>query len=393
MAGGIDYPFHFSSPSINTLAVKDGQLYAGGNFASIGGVATMMVARFDGAAWNQVSGGVNIGNSLGALSINQLKIDGDEIHAVGAIASDVLFNGVITFPGLARFDGAGWNVSGDVTGNRSTLAVNAVAIAGNLIYVGGNFVMAGSTLANNIAIWDGQSWSSPGSGIDGCVRDNAESPCEAYVSAIAVVGDDVYVGGKFSSAGGVPAQNIARWDGRGWHAVGRGADGPVRVIAVNGDEIYIGGSFTSIDGVEAKSVARFDGEVWRGLGSGVNGSVEAIAFKDNEVYVGGSFTTAGGKPALNLARWVGPKPPDSPARVPVITNLAIRGKKLVVIGENFDPGAVILFNGKIYKTTNDALAPATTLIAKKLGKRVKNGDKIRVQNPDGNLSEEFTVER
>jgi hypothetical protein len=78
MAGGIDYPFHFSSPSINTLAVKDGQLYAGGNFASIGGVATMMVSRWDGSAWNQVSGGVNIGNSLGALSINQLKVDGYE---------------------------------------------------------------------------------------------------------------------------------------------------------------------------------------------------------------------------------------------------------------------------------------------------------------------------
>ena len=39
------------------------------------------------------------------------------------------------------------------------------------------------------------------------------------VAAIAVNGDDVYVGGTFTQAGGINATNIARWNRRqGWSA-------------------------------------------------------------------------------------------------------------------------------------------------------------------------------
>lgn len=71
--------------------------------------------------------------------------------------------------------------------------------------------------ANNIAVWNGRRWAALGNGFDG------------QVYAIAIHGTDVYVGGEFTQAGSVPALNVARWDGsngRRW-----GAFRPSRVIA------------------------------------------------------------------------------------------------------------------------------------------------------------------
>ena len=66
-------------------------------------------------------------------------------------------------------------------------------------------------------------------------------------------------------------------------------------------------------------------------------------------------------------------------------------KKLTVAGERFDLGAVILINGERQKTQNDEQNPTTMLIAKKAGRKVKDGDRIQVQNSDGKSSPEFIV--
>ena len=57
------------------------------------------------------------------------------------------------------------------------------------------------------------------------------------------------------------------------------------------------------------------------------------------------------------------------------------GKKLIVVGENFDPDAVILINGEEQKTRNDDQNPQTTLIGKKAGKKIRPGDRVQVRNP------------
>jgi hypothetical protein len=48
------------------------------------------------------------------------------------------------------------------------------------------------------------------------------------------VGGVLYVGGSFSVAGGVAANNIARWSGSEWFSLGSGTDGVVRSLAVAG---------------------------------------------------------------------------------------------------------------------------------------------------------------
>jgi Tol biopolymer transport system component len=78
------------------------------------------------------------------------------------------------------------------------------------------------------------------------------------------------------------------------------------------------------------------------------------------------------------------------AGVPVrIANASVSGKKLFIIGENFDPGAVILLNGDELKTNSDNQNPKTELIGKKAGRKIKAGDRLQVRNPNGTLSQEF----
>src|SRR4029453_19316449 len=85
--------------------------------------------------------------------------------------------------------------------------VSALAMSGSDLYVGGLFTNAGGGLASNTAKWDGRSWSALGSGIDGSV------------GALSISGSDVYAGGSFGMAGGSPARSIAKWNGTGWSAL------------------------------------------------------------------------------------------------------------------------------------------------------------------------------
>ncbi len=77
--------------------------------------------------------------------------------------------------------------------------------------------------------------------------------------------------------------------------------------------------------------------------------------------------------------------------VPVrIISASVEGNKLFVVGENFDPGAVILRNGVERKTKNDPRNPQTGLIGKKAGKKLLAGDTLQIWNPNGTVSQEFT---
>jgi hypothetical protein len=75
--------------------------------------------------------------------------------------------------------------------------VNALAVSGGTLYAGGWFINAGGNAANNIAQWDGSSWSALGSGMNN------------DVNALAVSGGTLYAGGGFTTAGGKPSAYAA----------------------------------------------------------------------------------------------------------------------------------------------------------------------------------------
>ncbi len=200
------------------------------------------------------------------------------------------------------FSDANWISLGGIPGANGFVYASVVDGAGNL-YIGGSFTIVGDAVANNIAKWNGCAWTALGSGMGGSYP---------AVWALAVSGSNVYAGGSFTNAGGVAATNVARWDGSAWSALGSGLGvgtgsylPVVSALAVSGSDLYAGGSFTTAGAIAATNIAKWDGSAWSVLGPGMNDSVLALAVLGTDLYAGGYFTTAGGVSANYVAKWSG----------------------------------------------------------------------------------------
>ena len=165
--------------------------------------------------------------------------------------------------------GEGWASGFHMRGINGGVRALALDQAGTL-YVGGRFTWAGGVPVSMIAQWDGASWSSLGGGLGGAENFGA--------AALAVdQAGNLFAGGDFTTAGGVMANHIARWDHASatWSSMGSGMNGIVWALAVGPDgSLYAGGNFTIAGGVAANYIARWDRATssWRQLGSGMGGS-------------------------------------------------------------------------------------------------------------------------
>jgi len=116
---------------------------------------------------------------------------------------------------------------------------------------------------------------------------------------------NLYASGSFDTVvGGVAANQIAKWNGNAWSALGSGTKDywPTALAFDNSGNLYVGGNFTTAGGKAANNIAKWDGSVWSTLGSGMNDRVLALVFDGSgNLYAGGEFTTAGGKAALCVA--------------------------------------------------------------------------------------------
>ena len=61
-----------------------------------------------------------------------------------------------------------------------------------------------------------------------------------------------------------------------------------------GSGLYVGGNFTTAGGLGANHVAHWDGVMWSGLGTGTNAEVFDLAMEGRDLFVAGAFTNAGG---------------------------------------------------------------------------------------------------
>jgi hypothetical protein len=307
------------SNTVLALAVVGNEVVVGGYFTSAGGVSANNVARFNTQT--------NTWSSLGTGSSNGVN---ELVNALAVVGNEVVVGGIFTSAGgvsanyVARFNTQTNTWSSLGTGSQNGVSggdfpyVNALAVSGNEVYVGGRFTSAGGVSANNVARFNTQTntWSTLGTGSSNGVSGGSEFPA---VNVLAVVGNEVYVGGEFTSAGGVSANRVARFNTQTntWSSLGTGSSNGVSggdfpyvyALAVSGNEVVVGGNFTSAGGVSANRVARFNTQTntWSSLGTGssngVNNYVRALAVVGNEVFVGGVFTEAGGVSANYVARW------------------------------------------------------------------------------------------
>ncbi len=353
----------------NDLAVVDGTLVVAGSFLNAGGAAADGIVGWTGSQWTSYDNGSNfnnyvyrIGEWAGSIITQEeygsiVRWNGSSWqyfgYSPGGIQSitDTSF-GLIFGGGFYRIDSVaadnlalrdpstGWEsmaegagVNGDVT---CLLDWNGMIVAG------GVFSQAGAVTDQNLAAWDGSSWTSLGGGPDYLWG--------GHVSALADYDGDLVIGGLFTTIGGVPAERIARWDGSAWHALGAGSPtssvsaltviagelyatgywggvqtaghwdgvnwnpvggaisgGTQSLIALgsHGGDLIMAGAFTSAGGNAAANIARWDGSAWQPLGAGLSGSVYSLMERDGLLYVGGSFADAGGAPASRIAVWDG----------------------------------------------------------------------------------------
>ncbi len=187
--------------AVAALAWADGFLYAGGAFTNAGGTEANRVARWNGSAWEALGDGIGGTNSR----VNALVVSGSNVFAAG---QRFAMAGSRTVTNIAHWNGADWQPLGNIECNGVNNTVFALAMINSDLFVGGNFTMAGSVAARGLARWDGTNWSSLGSGVDYAQSISTSLP---RVLALLPHGNDLYLGGAFTSAGGYPAYGIARW--------------------------------------------------------------------------------------------------------------------------------------------------------------------------------------
>ena len=301
-----------SSDFVYSLAVFDDGggpgLYAGGFFASAGGVAANLIARWDGSSWSALGTGLSFVSAFPA--VYALTVfdggGGPALYAGGRFTTA----GGTSASRMAKWDGTSWSALGTGVSSGSIFTfVDALVVfdagSGPALHAGGSFTTAGDVSAKKIARWNGSAWSALGSGMDGSVYALTELDDGG--------GPALYAGGTFTSAGGVMVDRIARWDGTSWSALGSGMDGTVLALTVfddgSGPALYAGGAFTTAGGLVANHIARWDGSSWLALGSGTSGLVQALTVFDDGsgpcLYAGGTFATAGGVAVNHIARWDG----------------------------------------------------------------------------------------
>ena len=201
----------------------------------------------------------------------------------------------ILIHGHAGVAHAQWRNQFNLMGTDDLIKAIAKDQLGN-IYIAGSFRNIGKTSANQIAKWDGSSWAAVGGGVNNSV------------AALAIDGNGlIYAGGNLNRAGGISVSGVAKWDGASWSALGTGVNGAVVSLACDTENnLYAGGAFTIAGAVTANRIAMWDGASWSALGTGMNDSVRTILLDNSDnLYAGGSFTTAGGMTSINVAKWDG----------------------------------------------------------------------------------------
>jgi len=302
-------------------------LYAGGQFTLAGGVTANYIARWDGTEWSPLEGPA--GNGVDGIVEALTTYDdgtGPALYAGGYFTGA----GGVTANRIAKWDGTEWSALEGPAGNGMDGAVSALTTyddgTGPALYAGGFFELAGGVPANNIAKWDGTEWSA----LEGPSGNGMNSIVLALTTYDDGTGPALYAGGSFITAGGVSANNIAKWDGTAWSPLegpsGNGISDRVHALTTyddgTGPALYAGGQFNSAGGVQALGIARWDGVEWSPLegpsGNGMSLVYALTTYDDGTgpaLYAGGLFNSAGGVTANRIAKWDGTEwsPLEAPA--------------------------------------------------------------------------------
>ena len=271
------------------------------------GMATAIM-RWDGAGWEDLTGNFSMvvdALQAGRISSNipmaTLTVDGeDNLYAAGSFqypSADHTREWPMGY--VAKWNHETWTVLGHGFDHVNIYAM-AVSTAGK-VYVAGEQprISAGQYGgAGFIALWDGETWTE--------ISTTQLNPCMNIRSLALDKAGGLYANCIRSEAG----ELIFYWDGTDWITITdqlQGEGPTLYDLAVDEKgHLYIGGSFDAVSGIPARNIASWDGNVWHALEEGVNGQVYALAFDPGgELYAAGFLMEAVGLPEHPVTRWDG----------------------------------------------------------------------------------------
>jgi hypothetical protein len=294
-------------PTVKALAISGSTIYLGGYFDHVAGQPRAGFSAVDTTgtlgSWNPEASGCSTPGLALAASGTAVYVSGCFTHIGGQARA-----------GFAALDPTnGSATSWDPATSGGT--VEAIVASGATIYASGSFTHIGGKTRNGVAALDAttaeaSSWN-PNLNLN-------PNPTEAtQVTALAFDGTRVFVGGSFSSAGGLARSDLAAIDATTGEATAWNpgltpvftlVNQPVRALSVAGGAVYVGGSFSAAGGQPRANLAALDpvtgaATSWNPgatSASAENSVVGALLATPSVVYVGGSFTTLGGSPRANL---------------------------------------------------------------------------------------------
>jgi hypothetical protein len=262
-----------SNGQVNALAVSGSTIYAGGTFntGTVGGLLrNRIVALNNTTGAVDVAWDPNADNTVSTLAVSGSTIYvGGSIANIGGLAR----NRIASLCASANCDGMGtaagsataWNPNVTTGGS----AVNALAInaGGTIIYAGGTFTAAGTIggqARNRIAaLCASANCDGMGTAAGSATAWNPSvTTGGSVVSALAINagGTIIYAGGSFPVAGTIGGQNrnrIAALDATTGAATvwNPDADNTVSALALSGNMVYVGGAFTQMGSLSGSGIS------------------------------------------------------------------------------------------------------------------------------------------
>lgn len=174
----------------------------------------------------------------------------------------------------------------------------------------GTRVVRWTTLLTASLSFAGLLGAAPASAATGTVSGSADDQASANgsVKAITRIGNRIYIGGSFTTVGGLPRRGLAALNAEtgavdpAWSA---DVSGEVLALAPSpyGTTVYVGGTFTSVRGYGRANLAAVSATtgVVSSWNPGANASVLAVTSSPGAVIVGGKFTRIAGAYVRRLA--------------------------------------------------------------------------------------------
>lgn len=277
------------------LGVTATSVYVGGFFSAVNGVARSRLARVSKTAPGNVDP-LFAPQADNATFLAREFPDGNVL-----VGGQFVQWGAAYHPGLVRVSGSSAQPIGPVLWSEGIATIAAmVRQPDGKIVVGGTIARAGNEIRRHLLRLN----------TDGSLDASFTTGTVGNVSALAVSGEHIYVGGAFGLLGGQPATNLGRI------SLATGAPdttwapapfGEVLSIALDeaAGQVYFGGTFTQVGGVGPRgrvaraSMANGAVDAWNPDAGGV---VLSLAVDTDAVYVGGDFATVAGQPRQRLAK-------------------------------------------------------------------------------------------